>query len=766
MRATNAVNGWTGRAAVLLLGCIALGARAQQMHQPLPIEEAVTALSFALGARVPISLSADGEWLAYSLEDPRRRQSTPAGEDWAIAKTGAPGWLTSDVWITQVKTGRSQNLTGGQGRNWAAVWSPNGEYLAFFSDRSGQLLVHLWERKTGQLRAASDAVVRATAFDVIRWSADSRRILVRPLPEGMTVERIIEQLSSGQRSGPEASRVPGATASIYRAKEAEHQEAANAWTYLYLGDLAWIDVLDGRVQRLARGLRPHESWISPDGANVAFTSSRGHRGDTPQYLADLYVVPANGSRQPRLLASGLLQAGSDVSWSPTGRWLSYTGEDLPQEGQDSQLARGEWAIVSIDGGGPHKLTQSAPSVRHSGPPLWDAKGENLYLPAGDAVLKASVHEKKVSTLAQFPGRSVLSIAAARGSGRFWSSSDGALYARFRDRDTKREGFYKIDPASGKASTVLEGDLKLVSNMDIAAGTIAYLAEDSQHDQNIWLVDADFRNPRQATRINPQFERSAMGSSRLIEWHGLHGQRLQGAVLLPPDYDPQKRYPVIVEGYGGDRDSEHLNRFGFKAGADNRQLLATRGYVVFMPDIVPLRLGTPMRDIADAVLPGIDKLIELGIADPERLGVMGLSYGGYTTLSLLVQTTRFKAAVSTSGIGNLVTLYGSMTRAGSSFSQYTIGEMTGAGRGNIGGTPWQVRERYIENSPYFYLDRVETPLLLVCGALDETTPPVLSEEVFTGLRRLGKEAVLVRYEGEEHAVPGGAVSPTRSTTRSA
>ena len=233
----------------------------------------------------------------------------------------------------------------------------------------------------------------------------------------------------------------------------------------------------------------------------------------------------------------------------------------------------------------------------------------------------------------------------------------------------------------------------------------------------------------------------MGSSRLIEWATLDGQQLHGALLLPPSYTPGQQYPLIVKVYGGALNSNTINQFGLAdAYVDNLQLLASRGYAVLYPDS-PARPETPIQDFAKTVLPAVDKVIALGIADPERLGVMGHSYGGYSVLGLIVQTTRFKAAVVSAGPGSMISLYGEMNRNGSSYG-IPIAEA-------LGGTPWKFRDRYIENSPLFYLDKVQTPLLLVHSTQDTEVSQFLTDEVFVGLRSLGKDVVYAVYEGESH-----------------
>ena len=153
----------------------------------------------------------------------------------------------------------------------------------------------------------------------------------------------------------------------------------------------------------------------------------------------------------------------------------------------------------------------------------------------------------------------------------------------------------------------------------------------------------------------------------------------------------------------------------------------------------------MQDLAKTVLPAVDKTIDMGIADSKRLGVMGISYGGYSTLALLVQTIRFKAAVMDVGFGNLSSMYGVMFKSGIANGVPWAEE----GQGRMGGPPWQLPERYVQNSPIFFLDKVQTPLLINQGGMD--TSPFHSDEIFVGLRRLEKKVMYVRYENEGHGI---------------
>jgi dipeptidyl aminopeptidase/acylaminoacyl peptidase len=198
-------------------------------------------------------------------------------------------------------------------------------------------------------------------------------------------------------------------------------------------------------------------------------------------------------------------------------------------------------------------------------------------------------------------------------------------------------------------------------------------------------------------------------------------------------------------YGGDYGSDKGNRFAFAWGsAFNPQMWASRGYAVLYPD-VPLHPGTPVDDLVSAVIPAVNKAVELGIADADRMAVMGQSFGGYNTLSLLTRTTIFKAAVATSAAPTDL------------FHGYTCFESGLAacvgyyeeGQGGMKGTPWEFKERYISNSPFFFLERVKTPLMIQRGANDRIS--IESGNLFNALRSLGKDVEFLEYEHEDHVV---------------
>jgi dipeptidyl aminopeptidase/acylaminoacyl peptidase len=523
-----------------------------------------------------------------------------------------------------------------------------------------------------------------------------------------------------------------------------------------VADLGLVEIATGKLERLTRGLKPEWHAFSPNGTAVAFVSRKEReRAGSGQALFDLFLV---------LLPSGIVRPvaqnirfalATSVSWSPNGKFLGFI--------ENGTTGQGNCFVVSLPDGRSRKATErehppfndARPHSFSLRPPIWDASGQNIYAFAGNALWRISLASGNATEVARIPiPRIPIEIIGAR-RGTFWSPDGGrSLYVITRNEDTRQYGIGKIDLMTGTYGQMLEENKTYAAetplySIDISADgrKVVYPAEDSQHPPDIWIAGIDFKNPRRLTRINSQFDSYDMGESRLIEWRSLDGERLHGALILPTHYQNDKKYPLIVWPYPGDTKSVGVNLFGGHRvginGTENAQVLATRGYAVLLPD-TPAEVGPEyVKKFIHAVMPGVDRVVEMGIADPERIGLIGHSNGGYGVLALITHTNRFKAAVSRAGFANLFSYYCQMKRDGAAFA---VGDVE---QGRMGGSPWQYRDRYIENSPMFYLDSVQTPLLLIHGSLDEAVSSSIADEAFVGLRRLGKEVVFAKYEGEGH-----------------
>ena len=726
-----------------------------QNASPLSVEDALRVRSF--GPLMPVSFSPNGKWLAYVIQNNERVRSVDE-DTWA--RTGVRGWNTgTDICVFNTQSGETRNLTQETGDNWLPVWSPDSQYLAFLSNRdgSGQARLWIWNAAKDELRRVSDLAIRA---EEIAWMPDGREIVVTTLPEGLSIDDYVKKRaanSEGQNTLPANS--PGSTVLLYQAastaKGEKEMPESDPWNLNWaLRDLRLVDVASRESRVIVRSRKIVKFLPSPDGLRVAYTNQKRfeHPG-SQQILFDLATITLS-TMQERVVASDIrLYFPGEFSWSPDGVELSFL------TGGMEELVNDDY-VVGVDGRNLRKITKLPRQDHHfrymSVKPLWDTKGEFNYFVYNGALWRASVKLGEATEIARVPDRQIAGMIA-KSQGALWTSDGGRTSVVLTHDDAgKEDGFYKIDLRTGRSTKLLEqghchtcaiisiSDQLTASSSD--GQRLAYFEEDAAQPPDLWMTDSSFRDRRRVTRLNPQFDESKMGAARLIDWLSDDGERLHGALLLPADYEVGKRYPLIVYVYGGFSISDQFHRFGLEgSGPFNMQLLATRGYAVLLPD-APQHLGTPMLDLVKTVLPGVNRAVEMGIADPERLGLMGHSYGGYSTMSLLVQTKRFGAAIEADGAGDLIGEYGAMDEGGNAFG---ISALEG-GQGLMGGTPWQTRERYIQNSPIFYLDRLETPLLIVHGAKDATVASFLGDELFVSLRRLGKEVQYAKYDGEGHS----------------
>jgi dipeptidyl aminopeptidase/acylaminoacyl peptidase len=722
-----------------------------QEAKALAVEDALRTKEF--GPLMPIALSPDGRQLAYTVQDNGRPRPFDLGP---YDRTGVPPWaLGTDIWIQDMESGTVRNLSGGQGGNWLPAWSPDGHYLAFLSTRDGsqQARLWVWDVARDALKKVTDANMRGNK---IEWMRDSQHVLITILPDGRLPEEYLRAISSDMDTEERAeSDKNGPTAVLYLSDSANSVKAYSGSGPFNLDrnrrDLVSVDIVDGKSSTIVHGTRIVTFLLSPDGSRIAYSiPKRFAKPGSQQILFDLSTVEIAGD-QPRIIASDIpLDFNGDrFSWAPDSLRISY------RESGPGMV--GDCYVVAINGNAPEnvtKLSRVAEEVPSgSAEPLWEVQGKSVFFIHRGALWQAVVAGKRAAKVAEIPHREIEAMIP-QSENLLWTLGDPhSTVVVTHDAAGKQDGFYKIDLRNGESTRLLENGQcytctrashKFTVTED--GGRLLYFREDAQHDSDLWTSDAGFVSARRLTDLNPQFDKYRMGSARLIDWLSDDGQPLRGTLLLPSDYQEGVRYPLIVWVYGGLLLSNDFDHFGLAApGPFNMQLLATRGYAILLPDM-PLGAGTQMLDMAKTVLPGVSKVIELGVADPCRLGIMGHSFGGYSTLSLIVQTNRFRAAIEASGLGDLVGGYGAMRQDGTAFG-ISIEEQ---GPGSMGGTPWEVRDRYIANSPVYYFDRIKTPLLMLQGTEDPAVAVFLGDEVFVDLRRLGKEVEYVRYVGEGHS----------------
>jgi dipeptidyl aminopeptidase/acylaminoacyl peptidase len=709
--------------------------------KPLDLQDVLTMRRPAW--HTPISVSADGGQVAYVLRRPTE-EKIPEGVRYLA--TGAPTvHPATDVFIAETATGKSRDLTGAKGTSWGAQWSPKGRLLAFCSDRDGTAGLWIFDAGTNEMRRVGSFVVRATKLE---WSPDGETIAIGVLPEGAS-------LLAGSTSGNDllsqqaraADRSP-LSVQLFQSEETGvgGKGTQNVGATQHPADLALVEVATGKMDRFARGVAYMDGAFSRDGHHFAYSETTGENVSGTHILYYALKVFSRDTEETRTVVPPreIGQWGHDFSWSPDGKVLAY------RLGHDA----GEVRLVTVATGEERVLTrEKVPPFKWT--PAWDGTGKEILLLAQNAVWGVNAADGSAREVAKFPGKTAQMLVSASPRGdRPWLRDGGRSVLVIVSDGIRRE-LHRVSLNRG-GSKLLSTDTREYSGLTrynvIAAPAIErilYVAEDAQHPEDLWITDRALTASTQLTRLNPRISAVQMGEMRLVEWKGHDGENYNGVLVLPPGYQKGKRYPFVTYVYPTDIRPE-ANRFGSNFLSDeyfNLQLLATRGYVVLYSSAT-LRPADrePMKSIADAVLAGVDHVIGLGVADPDRLGVFGISAGGYATLALIVQSTRFKAAVAQAGPGNILSLYGDLRDNG-----YSHGMSLSENSFQFPDHPWKDRDRFIRNSPWFFLDKVATPLLLIHGTDDPAAIVNQSNEIFLGLKRLGKTVQYARYVGEGHAL---------------
>lgn len=731
----------------LLLACFALLA-SPTLGEPLPLELAVALRDH--NGRSPINLSPDGEWIAHTVETAERvSRDGGGGRHSATGFPFAEGNARMEATITNARTRDAVRLGGEGSSSWAPVWAPDGNRVAFYSDEGGTAGLWIWELPARRSTRFPELIVRPFfGFETVQWASDAQRLLVKVLPSGVSVAqanaRQAESPSQGTRFPSVAAGEPSVLVRRFDPGAAgapgKPEPAAGRLSWDEV-DLVMVDLKTRGVTRLAERAQVRTYAWSPDEKYVAYTVAKATDETKWQAYYDLVVQEiATGAR--RTLGADLrMSYGIEWSWSPDSRSIAVIS--------GGSLASGEVVLLTLEDGRARTLAAGAVPSFDEGegeyPPLWDRGGEHLYAVGEGSLWGIQVASGKGSRVAQVPGWKIRSAVWSHGQPTIWSADGGrTAWLVAHEEGGAKSGIFAVDLGTGEHRAVLQEPRTYPAIFNLAAsdasGEIAFVSKGQQQLAEVWLLDTKTGKTRQASRINQALDRYELGSARTIDWRTADGQALRGALLLPPGYQPGTRLPLVVWVYGGEMGSTAVNSFDLAGMGPifNMQILATRGYAVLYPD-TPLREGMAMADLLQTVMPGVDAAIEQGYADPDRLAVMGQSYGAYCTLSLIAQTTRFKAAVITAAVQH-PDLFADYLR---SIGYYERGQ------GNMGGSIWEHRDRYLDNSPLFRFDRIETPLLIGQGGLDGDLVP--AEAIFTALERLGKPVEYRLYEGESHVI---------------
>jgi dipeptidyl aminopeptidase/acylaminoacyl peptidase len=480
---------------------------------------------------------------------------------------------------------------------------------------------------------------------------------------------------------------------------------------------------------------------------------------------DVYGVDlATGERTPLLkkhIASQLLA-------SPNGKNILYWGDDA------------QWWVVDVASGQKRELSKGVPTVfadtsdDHNNlvtPPVapvgWSKDGNAVLLSDafdvwrvpvnGGAAVNLTVDGKKneirYQRLYAFERAGRSGAAPAGRGGRGGNAQvDGIdlsqpLYFATYGEWTKKEGLSRVDPSKPGAERLVWGDAKLAYQKAKGADVYLYTTQTANDFPNYFVASADLKSGRQITDVNPQQRDFAWTSGvKLINYTSAKGDKLQGALYLPANYQPGKKYPLLVTIYEKRSNLAHTYVTPNETSTPNRSIYTSRGYAVLDPDIV-YRVNDPGMSAVWCVIPAVKAAIATGIIDSANVGLWGHSWGGYQTAFLVTQTNIFKSAIAGAPLTDMVSMYSSIYWNTGGADQAIFESSQGRFKGNYADN----YDAYIRNSPNFHAKNVKTPLIILANDKDGAVDFNQGITYFNTLRQMNKDVILLEYVGENHGL---------------
>ena len=660
-------------------------------------EDMLAVRTFAGGQ--PLAVSSDGRWVAYVVTDD--------ADEWNIQEPRPTGHVVVQS-LDNGRAGAPRALTSGTTHSAFPVWSPDGHRLAFVREEPSGGRVVLWDAGRDVTTPVGDAFT-ARAYLAPQWHPSGTSIIV---------------------AAPLLDRQP----QPYRVRVVKNTDARIPGDQFFTDErramVTAIDAASGKATPLVREPVVLRSFrVSPTGRDVLLVSpDPATLGVIGKEQNDAFVLPIAGARPatPRKLVDR-----GRFTWAPDGAHLLFA-------------KGGRLMSVAIEGG-PATPWRDAFTLATS-EPIWSPDGTHFAaLVADPTVTDPEIEPVRpgMYTIAQpFMDLYVVSAdGAARNitsgfddqiSDVVWAADGSAVYFRAVNNTTFDEALYRYTPADQKLQRVTQGRVSYGRFAAAGRGVVVPI-EDATHPDDLWFVDATGSRTR-ITNLNAQLARFAFSTPEMFWYYNADGERLAALLYKPAGLRAGDNVPVITWVY--EKMTPAIHRFNARD-----QMFISHGYAMLMPN-VKIKVGQTAESYEKCEIAAVHAVRAMGFSNG-RFGLWGHSFGAYATSNLITRTNIFAAAVSGATPPELFRNWASGRDRDSRNIE--------TGQARMGGSPFEYPDRYLSQSAFFHLDKVNTPVLILHGEKDLTILFGEGEMMFYALRQLGKTAEFVAYANGDHSL---------------
>ncbi len=607
-----------------------------------------------------------------------------------------------------ITTGNIQNLE----------WSPNGSSLAFLKVRDNQLRLNVYSLATQQPKEVSlsnDLMISSNS--ILEWMPDNQTILIYQRSPGW--------MKKGMEMYKEAAEGP---TTVYSSEEPFLKWDAIG-NHSSLSLLSSVNVTTGQtVGILPEGRYSNIKLDKEQGNFIAFQVTKPlktsyNRKDGTEY-AWMKVNVVDTSDIVTLREK--TKTRKQYIFSQNNQWMAWadSGHIKIQNVVSNE-------ILNLTEG-KNKLSETDTTAVKFSVEKWSKNANQLIARSKQGLW---VIDRSAGSVERFLEFDPDDKKAPKYTVLEWMPNGESLYLAYSAADKWDRGVFQYDFKKDKLQELFRSqELYRSWQMSEDGSRWMFRYSDGDRPDELFVANSKLENKYQVTDLNPWIKDKKFTKTELITYLDTDGKELYGILYYPVDYDPNKKYPLVCEIY---------ERFFDNGYRSSMNIVANHGYFGFRPS-VNLEQGRPGVAWIKGVTAGINKLIEKGLVDPEKIGVHGTSYGGYAASLLIAQTNRFAAAINISGKTNMISFLGDSPRIGT--RNYAAAEV---GQDRIGESLWEAPMKYIEHSAIMYADKMNTPHLLLTGEGDWNVPAANTRELYYALRRLGKEVVWVNYKTAGH-----------------